>query len=71
MDEWQPIATAPKDCTWFVGKKGNIEHRTHWASDLSGSEQPMFQGFFYQVTPKYGQSYFQEWSPTHWKPESK
>jgi hypothetical protein len=60
---WQPIATAPTiDSTWrlVLLADGDVR-RAHWASDLSGSEQPAFQGWFVQS----GRS-FVGVTPTHW-----
>lgn len=70
---WQLISTAPKNATEVLllvprGGKGWPTMRAvvgHWASDLSGSEQPAFQGWFYDTG--YG---FQQLDkdPTHWAP---
>ena len=47
--KWQPMDKAPKDATWVLVKtKGGNIYRAHWASDLSGSAQPAFQGWFRQ-----------------------
>lgn len=62
--QWQPIETCPKDASWFLGRLEDGEvARVHWASDLSGSEQPAFQGCF-----RLSGSYFSEVNPTHWMP---
>jgi len=47
-DGFKPIKSVPKDCTHFIGFdiRGNIHSDVHYASDLSGEEQPPFEGFF-------------------------
>jgi hypothetical protein len=65
MMGWKPIATAPKDASWhLVRNEKKKEFLAHWASDLSGSEQPPFQGWFERV----GDLYFSrlEPQPTEW-----
>lgn len=63
---WQPIATGPHNATWVLGKMADgTEQRVHWASDLSGSDQPAFQGWFCEHGPM-----FVECHPTHWRPIS-
>lgn len=61
---WRPIESAPKDASWFLGrlKDGDVR-RVHYASDLSGSEQPAFQGFFYSTGNSMVECY-----PRHWMP---
>lgn len=70
--EWQPIETAPKDSTdvLLFGKQfhnsGLKKFIGHWASDLSGEEQPPFEGWFYLIS--HGE-YSSCWeAPTHWMP---
>lgn len=65
-DVWKSMDNAPKNATWVLlrvpcGRQGFPNKRVvvgHWASDLSGSEQPSFQGWFYD--DGYG---FREVSP--------
>ena len=46
-DSWQPIKTAPKNSSWVqVKMRDGTVKRAHWASDLSGEEQPPFEGWF-------------------------
>lgn len=66
---WQPMATAPKDCTWIIvlTEKG-VEERVHWAEDLTGEEQPPYQGWFKaHPSPRCGfiqvRGPFQGWKP--------
>ena len=68
---WQSIETAPKNASNVIlrvpCKRLHPDHReviAHWASDLSGEEQPPYKGWFYDdghgfsaVTPE----------PTHWR----
>lgn len=63
-EAWQPIETAPKDASELLlrvpGERGRFRAVVgHWASDLSGEEQPPFRGWFYNTG--YG---FAEISPT-------
>lgn len=61
-NKWQPMSTAPQNATWVIGQMADGEvRRVHWASDLSGSEQPAFQGWFLQS----GNS-FVECNPVRW-----
>ncbi len=54
-DDWRSMEKAPKDATWVLlrvpsQRQGFPNKRVvvgHWASDLSGSEQPSFQGWFF------------------------
>lgn len=66
---WQPMATAPKDCTWIIvlTEEGD-EERVHWAEDLSGEDQPPFRGWFKDhPSPNCGfiqvRGPFQGWKP--------
>lgn len=46
--EWQPMSTAPKDCTWIIIRNDKGEtYKAHWAEDESGEYQPAFRGWFY------------------------
>lgn len=46
--EWFPMTIAPRNATAIKVKMrdGTIHQSAHWASDLSGEEQPPFQGWF-------------------------
>lgn len=45
--QWQPMSTAPKDATEvLVLTQDGKEVVAHWASNLSGEEQPPFHGWF-------------------------
>lgn len=44
---WNNLSTAPRNATWFEGLTKDYEiEKVHYASDLSGEDQPPFQGFF-------------------------
>lgn len=48
----RPIERAPKNATWIIvwtSRNGITANPTavHWAQDLSGEEQPPYQGWFY------------------------
>jgi hypothetical protein len=45
---WYPMAAFPKNCqrVQALMKDGTIHPDVHWASDLSGEEQPAFEGYF-------------------------
>ena len=46
-DSWQPIKTVPHNASWVeVKMRDGTVQRAHWASDLSGEEQPPFEGWF-------------------------
>lgn len=67
-DKWSPISTAPKNASWFIGRTADgKEYRVHFASDLSGSEQPPFEGFFQDW---YGYGFSQVLGLVEWRPES-
>jgi hypothetical protein len=67
--EWRPIETAPKDGTKLL--LTNDRHPQclmivgHWAQDLSGEEQPPFQGWFHWSGCGFAQLPDE---PTHWQP---
>lgn len=48
---WQTISTAPKNGTSIEVQmiSGKVYEDAHWASDLSGEEQPPFEGWFVPV----------------------
>ncbi len=58
--EWNPIATAPKTATSIRVrmKDGTIHEDAHWASDLSGEEQPAFCGWFIPVKNAKGETLY-------------
>lgn len=46
-DGFKPIDTAPKDASYFIGvNKYDVVQKVHYACDLSGEEQPPYEGFF-------------------------
>lgn len=71
-DQWQPMSTAPKNCTHVQVRMrdGTIHDDAHWASDLSGEEQPPFEGWFRPVKRSDGRvSYYAGISePCQWRP---
>jgi hypothetical protein len=48
---WQPVETAPKGKTVEVQLRSGKLLEAHYAQDLSGEEQPPFQGWFRHVSP--------------------
>lgn len=63
---WKDIKTAPKDATEVSVRlsDGTIYERAHWASNLSGEEQPPFEGWFVRAG-----SYFAGIpDPVEWRP---
>lgn len=73
-DGWRPIATAPKNATELLllvprgashGWPTTMRMVGHWASDLSGSEQPSFQGWFRDTGFGFAEI---NPPPTHWAP---
>ena len=74
--EWQPMKSAPKNATWVevLLANGRSVQRAHWASNLSGEEQPPFEGWFYEreVGSGKGSGYHQITpKPIAWRPEVK
>lgn len=65
VPDWRPIRTAPKDATWIqVRMEDGTIHRAHWASNLSGEEQPPFEGWFVdRKTHFLGIHEPKEWKP--------
>lgn len=58
-EAWQPMASAPRNATWVqVKMKTGETMEAHWASDLSGEDQPPFEGWFTHG----GENYFR-WIP--------
>jgi hypothetical protein len=65
---WQPIETAPRDGTAFIGIKGKMVFRTYcsqhyvkWPHEEGG---PTFQ----EVWSREDDSSIFPWKPTHWMP---
>jgi hypothetical protein len=48
MFDWQPMKTAPRTTkhVQLLMKDGKVHPEAHFASDLSGEEQPAFEGWF-------------------------
>lgn len=66
---WRPMDEAPKNATWvFVRLPDGAEVAAHWASDLSGEEQPPFEGWF--VGGKHTSGFRQVKDPVLWRPLS-
>lgn len=65
MTDWQPISTAPKNASWVQVKMADGRVlKAHWASNLSGEEQPPFEGWFIDK-----KTYFLGiQTPEQWKP---
>jgi hypothetical protein len=68
---WQPMSTAPRNATDIRVKlkSGMVYERAHWASDLSGEEQPPFEGWFVERGDKSGFESIPE--PVAWMPVRK
>lgn len=68
LTAWHPIATAPKRARHLRVKmvSGKVYDDAHWASDLSGEEQPPFQGWFVPAGTFHGAGFNQIDEPTHW-----
>lgn len=68
--EWLDLDDAPQDSRWIVGQLADgSQVRMHYASDLSGSEQPPFAGFFKAVVDRDGRIVrFDEVNPRRWRP---
>jgi len=67
MNEWKPISEAPKDSTSIRAKMkdGTFHEDAHWASDMSGENQPIFEGWFIPSNGYY--SYEQIETPIEWQ----
>jgi hypothetical protein len=64
LTDWQDLKTHPKNTKWVEGlQKNNEIVKCHYACDLSGEEQPAFEGFF-----KDCGSYFAEVDIIKWRP---
>lgn len=69
---WNPMASAPKNGEHICVQMsdGTIHEDAHWASDLSGEEQPPFEGWFRPVKDSRGRttSYTYIGEPVAWRP---
>jgi hypothetical protein len=68
---WEPIETAPKNATKILAVyPGGSEVVVHWAQDLSGEDQPPFEGWFKDDTDTNGNrtGYSAVPEPAGWKP---
>lgn len=63
MSEWRLIATAPKDGTWFMGRKSGVELRTQWGKT---SHVPLY-GWCY-IHSDYEDPEYDLWHPEYWRP---
>ena len=61
---WQAIDTAPKDGTWFIGRRGHLERRTQWGKT---SHVPLY-GWCYVSCDSEDPDY-DLWKPVEWRPE--
>lgn len=74
MSEWAPIATAEKTTRidiQIITREGVVHPCCHWASDLTGEDQPAFQGWFYPIMDDTNEKilyYNQVVNPLGWKP---
>lgn len=57
-ERWLPMTSAPKNCTHVrvLMKEGTVHEDAHWASDLSGEDQPPFEGWFIPVKDSQGKT---------------
>jgi hypothetical protein len=65
------MATAPKNARDVRVKLagGRVVERAHWASDLTGEEQPAFQGWFEPIKDSNGAFlHYAEVQPVFWMP---
>jgi hypothetical protein len=54
MNQWQPMESAPQDATnVYVRLADGRECVAHFACDLSGEEQPGFEGWFVAVRDRF------------------
>ena len=65
---WQPMATAPRDCTWIIArnKRGN-EYRVHYACGDGDGLMPPFDGFFEQMGSGRNQWFREVTGLVEWK----
>lgn len=65
---WEKMELAPRSSRLGLrgkAKDGTVIEDMHWASDLSGEDQPPFQGWFVPNTPGRG---FVQVLPVSWQP---
>jgi hypothetical protein len=63
--DWQHMDTAPKNATEVeVLTRDDKIVVAHWASDLSGEEQPPFRGWFVRKASYFGEIE----TPKEWRP---
>lgn len=66
---WLSIDDAPKNARWVIGLfESGAELEVHWASDLSGEEQPPFRGWFARYPGGGERGFYQTDEPVAWKP---
>jgi len=67
-DGWNPMASAPMRSQHIrvVCRDGTVHEDAHWTSDLSGEEQPAFQGWFIPC----GGHFAQIEEPVGWLPRT-
>jgi hypothetical protein len=66
---WRKMSTAPHDATWVeVRMRDGTIHQAHWASNLSGEEQPPFEGWF--IRSGSAHTYQGIADPVAWRPRS-
>jgi hypothetical protein len=63
MMYWKPIESAPRDGTWFVGRKFGVELLTQWGKT---SHVPLYGWCF--VLSDYGDPDYDIWQPNEWRP---
>lgn len=60
---WQPIETAPKDGSWFVGRHGYLERATQWGKT---SHVPLY-GWCHVTAWNGGDPEYDLWEPLEWR----
>jgi hypothetical protein len=72
MSKWQPIETAPKDGTWFIGRQtyadthtGVLKYRK-WRTQWGKTSHVPLYGWCRHYPPTSQD--FDLWTPTHWMP---
>ena len=65
---WSGMNLAPKDSSWIEAElqDGNIV-TVHWASDLSGEEQPPYEGWFTVFDEEDERAGYRQVFPIHWR----
>ena len=70
MEEWKDMDTAPKNSSEFEGlDRHGDSYVVHYACDLSGEDQPPFEGYFTWVGDDDG-GYYAERKIVKWRPIS-